>query len=486
MRSTLVCLVVAAPLALAVTASAARDPGGSPLQKAIDRVLDRPAFASGFWAVEVRSLKSGKVLYARNAEKNMKPASTAKLVTTAAALDAFGPDDRLRTTVEAAGRLDGMGRILGDVYLVGRGDPNLSGRFTDGRITAAFEDLADALKAQGVRRIEGRLVGHEGFFKGDRRGDDWAWGDLVWWYGAEVSALGFNDNSADLKVTPGERVGDPVLVERNPVSSYYRVVSTATTSPSAVASDLRLDRPLGANLIRISGTYPLGLKPWENSVALEDPARYATTVFAEVLAAKGIAVGGTVETSSEPLPGGLRVLAAHDGAPLSEVLKGVNKPSQNLHAEMLLRLLGARLKGDGTLESGQAVVEDFLLRSGVHPEGWSLQDGSGLSRSDLLSAHEVVSLLAAMDRHRYAAAFRDSLPIAGVDGTLKNRMRGTPAEGRILAKTGTLRHVNAIGGYATPPAGDRLVFYIVSNHNTVPTAEVTGAIDQICNILVGR
>ena len=486
MRSSLVSLVVAAPLALAVTAPAAPDPGGSPLQKAIDRVLDRPAFASGFWAVEVRSLKSGRVLYARNAEKNMKPASTAKLVTTAAALDAFGPDDRLRTTVEAAGRLDGMGRILGDVYLVGRGDPNLSGRFTDGRITAAFEDLADALKAQGVRRIEGRLVGHEGFFKGDRRGDDWAWGDLVWWYGAEVSALGFNDNSADLKVTPGERVGDPVLVERNPVSSYYRVVSTATTSPSGMASDLRLDRPLGANLIRISGTYPLGLKPWENSVALEDPARYATTVFAEVLAAKGVAVAGTVETSSDPLPGGLRVLAAHDGAPLAEVLKAVNKPSQNLHAEMLLRLLGARLKGDGTLESGQAVVEDFLLRSGVHPEGWSLQDGSGLSRSDLLSAHEAVSLLAAMDRHRYAAAFRDSLPIAGVDGTLKNRMRGTPAEGHVLAKTGTLRHVNAIGGYATPRAGDRLVFYIVSNHNTVPAADVTGAIDQICNILVGR
>jgi len=486
LRSSLVSLVVAAPLALAVTAAAAPDPGGSPLQKAIDRVLDRPAFASGFWAVEVRSLRSGRVLYARNAEKNMKPASTAKLVTTAAALDAFGPDDRLRTTVEAAGRLDGMGRILGDVYLVGRGDPNLSGRFTDGRITAAFEDLADALKAQGVRRIEGRLVGHEGFFKGDRRGDDWAWGDLVWWYGAEVSALGFNDNSADLKVTPGERVGDPVLVERNPVSSYYRVVSTATTSPSGMASDLRLDRPLGANLIRISGTYPLGLKPWENSVALEDPARYATTVFAEVLAAKGVAVAGTVETSSDPLPGGLRVLAAHDGAPLAEVLKAVNKPSQNLHAEMLLRLLGARLKGDGTLESGQAVVEDFLLRSGVHPEGWSLQDGSGLSRSDLLSAHEAVSLLAAMDRHRYAAAFRDSLPIAGVDGTLKNRMRGTPAEGHVLAKTGTLRHVNAIGGYATPRAGDRLVFYIVSNHNTVPAADVTGAIDQICNILVGR
>ena len=476
----------AGTLALAASSSAALAPPGTSLQRAIDRVFDRPAFAPGLWAAEIRSLKTGRILYARNAEKNVKPASTAKLVATAAALDAFGPDDRLRTTVETAGRLDGLGRVLGDVYLVGRGDPNLSGRFTEGRVTAAFEELAEALKAQGVRRIEGRLVGHEGLFKGDRRGDDWAWGDLVWWYGAEVSALAFNDNSADLKITPGERVGDPVLVERNPPSSYYRVVSTATTSPASMASDLRLDRPLGSNLIRISGTYPLGLAPWQNSVALEDPARYAATVFGEVLAARGIVVAGSVETSSDPLPAGVRVLATHDGPPLSEVLKAVNKPSQNLHAEMLLRLLGARLKGDGSVESGHAAAEEFLLRAGVHPEHWSLQDGSGLSRSDILSPHEMVSLLAAMDRHRYADAFRASLPVAGVDGTLKNRMRGTPAEGRVVAKTGTLRHVNALAGYLNTRSGERLVFYLASNHNTVPGAEVTGAIDDVCNLLVGR
>jgi D-alanyl-D-alanine carboxypeptidase/D-alanyl-D-alanine-endopeptidase (penicillin-binding protein 4) len=409
-----------------------------------------------------------------------------KLVPTAAALDAFGPDDRLRTTVETAGRLDGMGRILGDVYLVGRGDPNLSGRFSDGRITAAFELLADALKTQGVRRVEGRLVGHEGLFKGDRRGHDWAWEDLVWWYGAEVSALAFNDNSADLKVTPGERPGDPVLVERNPVSSYYRVVSTATTSPAGMAADLRLDRPLGSNLIRISGTFPVGLTPWQNSVALEDPARYAATVFGEVLASRGILVGGGVDTSSDPLPPGTRVLATYDGQPLSEVLKAVNKPSQNLHAEMLLRLLGARLKSDGSVESGHAAAEEFLLRAGVHPDRWALQDGSGLSRSDLLSAHEMVSLLVAMDRHRYADVFRASLPIAGVDGTLKNRMRGTPAEGRVIAKTGSISHVNALAGYVTPRSGERLALYIVANHNAVSGSEVTSAMDEICNLLVGR
>jgi serine-type D-Ala-D-Ala carboxypeptidase/endopeptidase (penicillin-binding protein 4) len=485
-RSPLARALAVGMVALAAAAPAVRAQSGSALQKAIDRILERPDFATGFWAVEVRGLRSGKVLYSRNAGRNMKPASTLKLIPTAAALDDFGPDDRLRTTVETAGRLDGMGRILGDVYLVGRGDPNLSGRFAEGRITAGFETLAEALKAQGVRRIEGRLVGHEGLFKGDRRGDDWAWGDLVWWYGAEVSALAFNDNSADLKVVPGERAGDPVLVERNPVSSYYRVVSTATTSPAGMASDLRLDRPLGSNLIRISGTFPMGLTPWQNSVALEDPARYAATVFGEVLAAKGILVSGAVETSSDPLPPGIRVLATHDGQPLSEVLKAVNKPSQNLHAEMLLRLLGARVKGDGTVESGHAAVEEFLLRSGVRPEHWALQDGSGLSRSDLLSAHEMVSLLVAMDRHRWADVFRASLPIAGVDGTLKNRMRGTPAEGRVIAKTGTIRHVNALAGYVTPRSGERLAFYLVSNHSTVPGSEVTGAMDQFCNLLVGR
>jgi len=276
------------------------------------------------------------------------------------------------------------------------------------------------------------------------------------------------------------------MVERNPVSSYYRVVSTATTSPRGSAPELRLDRPLGSNVIKISGTYPIGVTPWENSVALEDPARYAVTVFSEVLTARGIAVTGALDTSSDPLPPSMRVLAGHDGPPLSEVLKAVNKPSQNLHAEMLLRLLGARVKGDGTVESGHAAVDDFLRRMGVRADGWALQDASGLSRSDLLTAHEMVSLLVAMDRHRYAQAFRDSLPAAGTDGTLKGRMRGTPAEGRVAAKTGTLRHVNAIAGYTSPRSGERLAFSIVSNHNTVPASEVTGAIDEVCTLLVGR
>lgn len=475
---------LAAALVLAAAApAAAREPSPAALKRAIDAVVDRAAWGAASWGIEVRDLRGGRVLYARNAGKSLRPASTMKLVTTAAVLDALGPDERLRTTVETAARTDSFGRVLGDVYLVGRGDANLSGRFTDGRITAAFEELADGLRASGVRRIEGRLIGHEGYFSGDRRGEDWSWEDLVWWYGAEVSALSFNDNSADLTVLPGERVGDPVRVERAPVSAYYSVVSTAVTSAAGTAPALVLTRAPGSSVLRISGTHPLAAAPWTGSAALEDPARYAATVFAEVLAGRGITVAGPVETAQSPLPTGLRVLAAHDGPPLVEALKAVNKPSQNLHAETVLRLLGARRRGVGTADAGHEAVVEFLRRMGVDAKDWSLQDGSGLSRSDLLTPHELASLLVAMDRHPHAAAFRATLPVAGVDGTLKNRMRGTAAEGRLLAKTGTLRHVNALAGYVTTRGGSRLAFSIAVNNHAGAGASATAAIDEIGALL---
>jgi D-alanyl-D-alanine carboxypeptidase/D-alanyl-D-alanine-endopeptidase (penicillin-binding protein 4) len=471
-----------AALALWGGAEGAADPS---LKRRLDAVLDRPAFAPAFWGAAVRDLRTGRVLYERSAGKNFKPASTLKLVATAAALDALGPDARLLTTVETAGRLDGLGRVLGDVFLVGRGDPNLSGRFEPGGPTAILERLADQLRAAGVRRIEGRLVGHEGAFTGERRGEDWTWEDLVWGYGAEVSALSFNDNAVHLRLLAGEREGDPALVEAAPPSSYYRLESTARTGPTGAESTLVLRREAG-NLIRLSGAYPLGKEPWEGRVALEDPAAYAATVFREVLLARGIPVTGGTATSSDPRPAGARVLASHQSKPLAEIVKVVNKESQNLHAEVLLRLVGAKAGGAGSAEAGHAAALEFLRRQGVMADSWAVQDGSGLSRSDLVSPGELVGLLAAMDRHPHAQAFRDSLAVAGVDGTLKNRLRGTPAEGRILAKTGTLRHVAALAGYVVRQDGQRWAFAVIANHHTNPSREAVAAIDEVCRVLVGR
>jgi serine-type D-Ala-D-Ala carboxypeptidase/endopeptidase (penicillin-binding protein 4) len=405
-------------------------------------------------------------------------------VTAAAVLDALGPDARLRTTVETLARQDGLGRVLGDVYLVGRGDPSLSGRFAGGQPRAAFESLAQALLAGGVRRIEGRVVGHEGAFAGPRRGTDWGWEDLTWSYGAEVSALSFEDNTVELKLAPGERPGDPAVLEASPRSAYYEVASAVLTGPAGSAKDLTLVRDAGGNHIRLSGVLPSG-ESWEGRVALEDPARYAATVFVEVLEARGIRVMGAVDTTSDPLARDARVLATREGPPLADVLKVVNKESQNLYAEMLLRVLGQRVKGEGSVAAGHEAARAFLGRAGVAAETWGLEDGSGLSRSDLASPRGLVALLVAMHRHPHAAAFRDSLAVMGGDGTLKNRLRGTRAEGRVRAKTGTLQRANSLAGYATTEKGDTLAFSIVLNNHTVPGREAVTAIDDIVRALVG-
>lgn len=474
--------LIATGLALLSPAlAAAKDPSPSALRRVVEGALDRPAFAAAFWAVEVRSLTSGRILYERNARKNMTPASTLKLVTTAAALDAFGPDARLRTTLESSGRLDDQGRLLGDLFLVGRGDPLLGRPGPDGK--SGFDALADALRAAGVRRIEGRLVGHDGLFK-DRRGEDWQWGDLVWCYGAEVSALAYRDNCAALLVSAGERVGDPVAVERTPESRYYAVVSTATTGPPGSESDLRLQRDLGSNLIRLSGTLPIGGERKELAVALEDPALYAATAFGEILEARGIRASLGPARSSDPVPSGARTLAGHDSPPLAEILAEINKHSQNLYTEMLLRLLGAQVKGEGSAAAGRDAVAEFLKRLGL-AESASLVDGSGLSRTDLVTPHLLAGLLVAMSRHPHAEPFRRSLAVAGVDGTLERRLRGTAAEGRVFAKTGTLRQSNALAGYVHAKSGARFVFSMVVNHHTAPAAEATAAIDAVVEALAG-
>jgi D-alanyl-D-alanine carboxypeptidase/D-alanyl-D-alanine-endopeptidase (penicillin-binding protein 4) len=476
----------AVTLALLASAPARPDPSRRPrLARAIDAIVSRPELAAASWGIEVRSLSTGRTLYARNAEKAFRPASNMKLVTTAAALDAYGADARLRTTVETAGRLDGLGRILGDVYLVGRGDPDLSARFAPGHPTAALEQMADALVAAGVRRIEGRLVGHEGAFSGERRGPDWAWDDFAWGYGAEVSALSFADNQVEVELTPGERVGDPAVLDVSPSFGCVTVSSSVTTSEAgparAVPDDeetVSLSREPGSSEVRLSGHVPLGGR-WTGELSVSDPARCAARVFADVLEAKGVRVAGGLATSSDPLPSGSRVLALHESPTMAEIVRVVNKESQNLHAETLLRLVGTKAKGEGSLAAGREAVAAFVRGLGVPDAGWGLADGSGMSGFDLLTPRGLVALLAAMDRHPLAGAFRDSLPIAGVDGTLENRMKGTPAEGRLVAKTGSLRLARALAGYVTTTRGERLAFAIVVNNHEGRGREATAAIDDI-------
>jgi D-alanyl-D-alanine carboxypeptidase/D-alanyl-D-alanine-endopeptidase (penicillin-binding protein 4) len=481
--------VLLASLALG-PAPAAADPSPKRLAKAIDALVARPELAAGFWGIEVRSLATGRTLYSRNATHAFRPASTMKLLTTAAALDAYGPEARVRTTVETAGRQDALGRILGDVYLVGRGDPNLSSRFHPGRPTAVFEAMADALAAAGIRRIEGRVFGHEGAFADERWGSGWTWEDLAWGYGAPVSALSFEDNHVEVTLAPGERPGDPAVLETSPRHGCVVVTSSVLTAEAArsgtdvpdPAESVALLREPGSDEVRLAGQIPLGGK-WDGRLAVLDPARCASEVFAGVLEAKGIRVIRGVATTREPLPAGMRVLAAHDSETMAAMIRVVNKESQNLHAETLLRLAGAKRGGEGSVEKGHAAVADLLDRVGVPRGGLHLVDGSGLARTNLLTPRALAALLVAMDRHPHAAAFRDSLAVAGRDGTLEKRMKGTPAEGRVVAKTGTLALVNALAGHATTRRGERLAFAVFVNNHAERSREAVQAIDAIATVL---
>jgi D-alanyl-D-alanine carboxypeptidase/D-alanyl-D-alanine-endopeptidase (penicillin-binding protein 4) len=443
-------------------------------------VVGRRAYAHAFWGIEVRSLKSGRVLYSLNADKYLRPASALKLLTTAAALDLLGPDARVRTSLEAGARVDAFGRLLGDLWLVGRGDPSFSTRFGAGRALAGFEELARGLEQAGVRRIEGRLVGHDGTFAGERRGADWTWEDLVWSYGAEVSALSFNDNAASLRLAPGERAGDPAMLDLDPASGHYAVAASVLTGAAGTRTDLVLTQP-APNLFRLGGSIALGDAPWQGTVAVADPARYATRAFAELLESRGIRVTGGIATSSDPLPAGLRPLAGRESPPLSEVVKVVNQESVNLYAELLLRLVGQRYQGAGTSEAGQAALRAFLVRHGQPADELVLSDGSGLSRSDLVSAASLVKLLLVMDRHPHAAVFRESLARPGGKGTLETRLSGL--SGRLAAKTGTLKGANALAGYLTAADGERLAFAVLVNNHGLSTREAVAGIDDLVGLL---
>jgi D-alanyl-D-alanine carboxypeptidase/D-alanyl-D-alanine-endopeptidase (penicillin-binding protein 4) len=462
--------LAAASMALALVAPhATGDPSPKRLARAIDTVVARAELASAFWGIEVRSLATGRTLYSRNAAQAFRPASTMKLVTTATALDALGADARLRTSVETAGRLDALGRVLGDVYLVGRGDPELD--------AAALEEMAAALAAAGIRRIEGRVIGHEGALTGDRLGGAWTWEDLAWGYAAPVSALSFADNLVKAALRPGEREGDPAVLDAEPDGALV-LSSTVATTAAGAPEDVRLEREPGSDAVRLSGSLPIGGE-WGGELAVRDPARQAAARFARALEAKGIRVTGGIATAREPLPAGARVLAAHESRTVAEMVRVVNKESQNLHAEMLLRLVGLKQKGEGSEARGHEAVVAFLDRLGVPHDGWNLVDGSGLARTDLVTPRGLVALLAAMDRHPAAAAFRDSLPVAGRDGTLEKRMRGTAAEGNVTAKTGTLSLVNALAGYVATPRGERLAFAVIVNNHAARSREALTSIDAI-------
>ena len=449
------------------------------LRARIDAIVERPEFESSHLSVKVASLDTGRTLYEHDARKWMQPASNMKLYTVAAALDRLTPDYRFITSVYAPANPDASGTIRGDLIIYGRGDPSYATRFNpegNSDYYRAINELASNIINAGVRRVEGDIVGDESYFSGSTLPAGWEWDDLQWWYGAEVSALTVNDNSVDLSVKPGARAGDPCVITVGPPTTVVTVVDRTTTSARGTTRELAVHRPLGQNTIEIRGTMPVDDRGFSASVAVSRPALVFVSMLRAALERQGVSFTGQTRTidaqqradTGQPLPiSSLVEVAMRRSPPLSVIAAQTLKPSQNLYAELILRALGKAAATDPKQTSEDAGIEAvrrFLTKAGIDPGKVFMLDGSGLSRANLITAETTVQLLTYMNRHPSSTLFRDSLPVAGVDGTLRNRMKNTPAQGNVRAKTGTLGTATSLSGYVLTAAGERLVFSLMINN----------------------
>jgi serine-type D-Ala-D-Ala carboxypeptidase/endopeptidase (penicillin-binding protein 4) len=474
------------------------------LRARIREILSRPEFASSRVALKIASLDTGRVLFEQDAGKWMQPASNMKLYTVAAALDRLTPDYRFITSVYAPARPDAAGTVRGDLVVYGRGDPTFAVRFNPEGNTdysLAIDALAADIYAAGVRRVEGDLVGDESYFTGSPIPPGWEWDDLQWYYGAEVSALTVNDNSVDLSVKPGASVGAPARITLGPSTPLVTVVDRTTTAERRTPRELSVTRLLGQNVIEIRGRLPIDDGGYRASLAVSRPAMLFASMLRSSLERRGVVFTGQTRTldaqgraEGSPLPvSSLVELAARKSPPLSVIAAQTLKPSQNLYAELLLRTLGKAVGSTdpklSSEEAGEAAVGRFLTQAGIDPAGLVMNDGSGLSRSDLVTAETTLQLLTYMNRHRFGAEFRAALPVAGLDGTLRNRMKGTPAQGNVRAKTGTLGTATSLSGYVFSAAGERLVFALMINNpprEANPRAEFTDVVAVLLASFAGR
>jgi serine-type D-Ala-D-Ala carboxypeptidase/endopeptidase (penicillin-binding protein 4) len=486
----------------------------------------------GSWGLLVADADTGAVLYEKDADHYFAPASNAKLFTTALALATLGPEFRIRTTIETRAALSPEGRLSGDLILVGRGDSNLSNRKfpfdkeveRDGPPEKVLADLADQVVAHGVRQIAGDVVADDSYFSYERFPTGWTVDDIQWSSGAAVSAVVVNDNTFALDLRPGAREGDPASFDAEPWAGFYTIENQIVTGARGSGVKLRVSREPGSRTILLSGSLPLGAEPRTLTIAIEEPAEYAAGLLTQLLEARGVKIFGQpraqhaeppAETlpmpdmgafprapdSSDataappaPIPPGAQapdpqaalptVLAEHISVPLAEDVRLVNKISQNLHAELLLRIAAREKIGAMTIEDALPFAESWRDAAGLPPGGALLTDGSGLSREDLVTPRAVVALLEYASRQSWGELFRSTLPIAGEDGTLADRMKATPADGRIQAKTGTVEHINALSGYATSVGGAHLVFSFLSDGHAMNAHEAEAVLDSIAIAMV--
>jgi serine-type D-Ala-D-Ala carboxypeptidase/endopeptidase (penicillin-binding protein 4) len=484
-----------------------------PLPQAVARILADPAVSQAHWGVSVVSM-AGTPIYKLNDSQFFNPASNAKLLTTSAAYALLPSGLTFTTIVTSAVPPHNNGEIAGDITIYGVGDANISARTLPfgtkterpGPPLAALEEMADQIVAHGIHSVTGDIVGDDTWFVYEKYGTGWVWDDLQWGYGAPISALTINDNEVYLNAVPGAQAGAPALASWLPSTDYYQLENSLVTTAPGDPRKPGVDRAPGSLTVRLYGFTPIGQPGLHTSLAIDDPAEYTARSLRAMLIARGVKIGGTaraqhrlpIDTSDfqaaqqqpvalhpiltpnvQSTSAGATVLATHVSGPLGDDLVVTNKVSQNLHAEITLRTLGKLEGADGSLLEGTRVVRQFLISAGVLPGDFVLYDGCGLSMQDLVTPRAFTTLLTYAARQSWGEAFRTSLPIGGVDGSLSGRFKQPHLDGKVFAKTGTLGEARALSGYLVAVSGQTVAFSIMCTDHSPSFPADRAAMDKI-------
>ena len=484
----------ASPLPITASVSVG---GDQTLTERLDGLLAQPQFSGARWGMAVIRLKDGRVLYERSGDELFTPASNMKVYTTAVALDLLGSDFRWRTSVYADTQTDAGGNINGDLVLYGRGAPDLVSSTTSDNGNS-LEALAQMLAQRGIKRVRGNIVGDESYFRGQATGDGWQWNDLQWYYGAEASALSIDGNAVEISIASASKTADKPSVTVRDDTDYFEITNNLATSTRSSDYRIGIHKNLSDNKVTVWGTVPVGARGYGANLSVHNTALWAARRFVKLLVARGIIVDGSAASRNSRVAENERFdpqtkteLAFVTSKSLGEIARPTNKYSINLYAELILRTLGRqRSSGSGPQQPGREIGDDEnganQIRSWVSrltsSNNLAIHDGSGLSRLNLVSPLATARLLAAIQKTPAANPFMESLPIAGVDGTLQGRL--TNLQGRLRAKTGLLIYAHSLSGYASTSDGEMLAFSIMSN-DSVGKGGIIPLIDALASALTG-
>lgn len=430
------------------------------------RFATDPIFSSIHWGAYVIDADNYDVLYSHNASKLFIPASLTKLFTTLTALECLGPDYRFHTKVQAT-FYDDKG-TLGNLYLVGGGDPTLT--------TKDLKDLAHQIQKQGIKKIKGTVFSDNSLFESQGLPIHAEWEDLAADYAQEQSALSINHNVVIAHVSPGDKVLSKAKVILEQDIPYCNVFNQINTAADSKQSDIVVHRGLSNNCIELYGRIPVGSNETTIAVAIHDPTEYTRQIFISCLREVGIPLQGKRVNDAQ---NELKEIASHISGPLLDIVHTIIQNSDNLFAELVFKSIGAvQSPGKAPLTLARDKVASLLERIGIKKENYVLYDGSGLSRHNMVTPKQVVGLLAYAKKTPFAQSFIDILPQGGLSGSLKNRLKDLPKGITVLAKTGSMSGISNLAGYATTASGKRVIFAFLMNNSTESYSKITLALDN--------